>query len=157
MNKFIERMNESCGLLARRRDAITAPHGTGRSAQVVRQAFGGIDRMPGFVEDACQAILLVLEKGVAGQIYNVGAHNEMSNLNLTLAILRHFTKGDEMIRRVSDRLGHDLRYAVNFYKLKQLGFKPRWSFEQGLAATVEWYRNSSHWWQELKRDKYTVK
>ncbi len=110
-----------------------------------------------YVEDACRALLLVLEKGGEGEIYNVGAHHEMSNLDLTRTILRHFKKGETMIRYVTDRLGHDLRYAVNFNKLKQLGFKPLWSFEKGLAMTVKWYRENPDWWQPLKRDKYTVK
>ena len=110
-----------------------------------------------YVEDACRALLLVLEKGKAGEIYNVGAHHEMSNLDLTYAILRHFKKGKEMIRYVTDRLGHDLRYAVNFNKLKSLGFRPRWSFAKGLAATAKWYRENPEWWQSLKQDKYTVK
>ena len=110
-----------------------------------------------YVEDACRALLLILEKGKEGEIYNVGAHHEMSNLDLTCAILRHFKKGEQMIRHVTDRLGHDLRYAVNFNKLKRLGFRPRWSFEKGLAATVKWYRENPVWWQPLKQDKYTVK
>jgi dTDP-glucose 4,6-dehydratase len=110
-----------------------------------------------YVEDACRALLLVLEKGKAGEIYNAGAHHEMSNLELTRAILRHFGKGREMIRYVADRLGHDLRYAVNFSKLKKLGFRPRWSFAKGLAATAKWYRDNPEWWRSLKHDKYTVK
>lgn len=110
-----------------------------------------------YVEDACRALLLVLEKGNAGEIYNVGAHHEMSNLDLTRAILRHFKKGPEKIRYVTDRLGHDLRYAVNFNKLKRLGFRPHWSFEKGLEATATWYRENQDWWRPLKRDKYTVK
>jgi len=110
-----------------------------------------------YVEDACRALLLVLEKGKAGEIYNIGAHHEMSNLELTRAILRYFRKGREMIRYVKDRLGHDMRYAVNFSKLKKLGFRPRWSFAKGLAATARWYREHPEWWKPLKQDKYTVK
>lgn len=110
-----------------------------------------------YVEDACRALLLVLERGQPGEIYNVGAQHEMSNLDLTRAILRHFKKGKAMIRYVPDRLGHDLRYAVNFNKLKRLGFRPRWSFAQGLAATTKWYRENTEWWKPLKHDKYTVK
>lgn len=110
-----------------------------------------------YVEDACRAVLLVLEKGRAGEIYNVGAHHEMSNLELTRAILKHFNKDKEMIRYVQDRLGHDLRYALDFGKIKKLGFRPRWSFGKGLAATVRWYQENPEWWQALKKDKYTVK
>jgi len=110
-----------------------------------------------FVEDACRAVLLVLEKGKAGEVYNVGAHHEMSNLELTYAILKHFKKGRDMIRYVPDRLGHDLRYALNFNKIRKLGFSPRWDFKKGLAATVRWYQGNPEWWQPLKKDKYTVK
>lgn len=110
-----------------------------------------------FVEDACRAVLLVLEKGKPGEIYNVGAHQEMSNLELTHRILKHFKKGKEMIRRVADRPGHDLRYALNFNKLKKLGFKPAWKFPKGFAVTVRWYQNNPGWWQPLKKDKYTKK
>lgn len=110
-----------------------------------------------FVEDACRAVLLVLEKGKAGATYNVGAHQEMSNLELTQKILRHFKKGREMIRHVTDRLGHDFRYALNFKKIQKLGFKPAWNFEEGLLRTIQWYKKNPHWWQPLKKDKYTVK
>jgi len=110
-----------------------------------------------YVDDACRAVLLVLEKGRPGEIYNIGAHHEMNNLELTFAILRRFKKGKEMIRCVADRLGHDLRYAVNFNKLKKLGFRTRWSFAKGLAATARWYRDNPDWWKPLKQDKFTVK
>lgn len=110
-----------------------------------------------YVEDACRALLLVLEKGNAGETYNIGAHHEMNNLELTDAILRHLKKSKKMIRYVTDRLGHDLRYAVNFNKLKKLGFRPRWSFAKGLAATAEWYKANPGWWRPLKQDKFTVK
>ncbi len=110
-----------------------------------------------YVEDACRAVLLVLEKGRPGEIYNIGAHQEMNNLELTFSILREFEKGKEMIRCVADRLGHDLRYAVNFNKLKKLGFRTRWSFAKGLAATARWYRDNPDWWKPLKQDKFTVK
>jgi dTDP-glucose 4,6-dehydratase len=110
-----------------------------------------------YVEDACRALWTVLTKGKAGEIYNVGAHHELSNIELTRAILKCFQKGPEMIRYVADRLGHDLRYAVNFAKITKLGFKPRWSFSKGLAATARWYEENQGWWRRLKQDKYTVK
>ena len=62
-----------------------------------------------------------------------------------------------MIRRVADRPGHDFRYALNFNKLRKLGFKPRWSFEEGLRTTVGWYVANEWWWLPLKKDKFTVK
>lgn len=110
-----------------------------------------------FVEDACQAVQLVLEKGVPGEIYNVGSDHEMSNLELTRAILKRLGKDESMIRRVQDRPGHDFRYALNFNKIKKLGFKPLWGFEKGLQATIDWYRANPDWWEPLKKDKYTVK
>ncbi len=110
-----------------------------------------------YVEDACQAVYLVLTKGKSGETYNAGAHQEISNLELTNAILKHFGKGKEMIRYVADRLGHDLRYAVNINKLKKLGFKMKWNFKRGLAATTKWYQENRAWWEPLKHDKWTVK
>lgn len=110
-----------------------------------------------YVEDACQAVYLVLTKGKSGETYNAGAHQEISNLELTNAILKHFGKGKEMIRYVADRLGHDLRYAVNLNKLKKLGFKMKWNFKTGLAATAKWYQENRAWWEPLKHDKFTVK
>ncbi|HOE69010.1 MAG TPA: dTDP-glucose 4,6-dehydratase [Candidatus Omnitrophota bacterium] len=110
-----------------------------------------------FVEDACRAVLLVLEKGKPGEIYNVGSDHERSNLQLTRAILKELGRGEDMIRRVADRPGHDFRYALNFNKLRKLGFKPRWSFEEGLRTTVGWYVANEWWWLPLKKDKFTVK
>lgn len=110
-----------------------------------------------FVEDACRAVLLVFEKGEKGGIYNVGSDHELSNLELTRAILKQLGKNESMIRRVPDRPGHDFRYALNYSKIKKLGFKPLWSFTKGLEATVSWYRSNEALWRPLKRDKYTVK
>ncbi|OQA40989.1 MAG: dTDP-glucose 4,6-dehydratase [Candidatus Omnitrophica bacterium ADurb.Bin314] len=110
-----------------------------------------------FVEDACRAVLLVLEKGMPGETYNVGSDHEMSNLELTRAVLKKLGKDESMIRNVTDRPGHDFRYALDFKKMKKLGYRPQWSFEKGLAATVEWYRSHESWWQPLKKDKFTVK
>ena len=110
-----------------------------------------------FVEDACRAVLLVLEKGEKDGIYNVGSDHEMSNLELTRVILKHLGKTEAMVRRVQDRPGHDFRYALNFNKIKKLGFKPLWSFEKGLEATIAWYRANEGIWRPLKKDKFTVK
>lgn len=110
-----------------------------------------------FVEDACRAVLLVLEKGEKGQIYNVGSDHEMSNLELTRALLKRLGKDESMIRRVQDRPGHDIRYALNFNKIKKIGFKPLWNFDKGLETTIDWYRTNEWWWRPLKQDKFTVK
>ncbi len=110
-----------------------------------------------FVEDACRAVLLVLEKGKDGEIYNVGGGHELTNMELTRKILKHLKKKRTMIRLVPDRKGHDFRYALDCTKLKRLGFRPLWNFERGLKATIGWYQHHPRWWKPLKQDKYTVK
>lgn len=110
-----------------------------------------------FVEDNCAAIDLVFEKGLPGEIYNIGAGNEISNLELTKRILSEMGFGEEKINRVTDRLGHDFRYGIDIKKIQKLGFKPRWTFEKGLKDTIEWYRNYPEWWKPLKKDRFTLK
>lgn len=104
------------------------------------------------VVDHCEAILAVLEKGKAGETYNVGGNNERSNLELTRMILKACGKGEEMIQPVADRLGHDRRYAIDASKIKrELGWQPtRSAWPQALQATVEWYRANESWWRPLK-------
>ncbi len=96
-----------------------------------------------FVEDNCCAIDLVAHKGKIGEIYNICTNNHLSNINLTKKILRRMTKSQSMIQNVKDRLGHDFRYAVSNAKLSKLGFKPKYSFEQGLDLTIDWYTQKS--------------
>ncbi|MBI3313337.1 MAG: dTDP-glucose 4,6-dehydratase [Candidatus Omnitrophica bacterium] len=110
-----------------------------------------------YVEDACRAIELVFEHGAEGQIYNIGADNEMTNLELTAAILKQMKLSTDRIQQVADRPGHDFRYCVNSDKIKKLGFKPAFSFADGLQRTIEWYRENDSWWRPLKKDKFTVK
>lgn len=110
-----------------------------------------------YVEDNCAAIDLVFEKGKAGEIYNVGGGQEMSNRELTLKILKQLGMGEEWIQSVPDRPGHDFRYAIDSLKLGRLGFRPRHSFDEALAKTVAWYRAHPEWWQPLRRDKFTLK
>lgn len=107
------------------------------------------------VIDHCEAILSALEKGKAGEVYNVGGNNERSNLELTRMILKACGRGEEMIQPVPDRLGHDRRYAIDAAKIKrELGWQPtRSAWPQALAATVEWYRANQSWWRPLK-DKH---
>lgn len=92
------------------------------------------------VEDHCEAIDAVLMHGRAGEIYNVGAENERTNLEIVRAILGLCGRDESLIQHVEDRLGHDRRYAVDTSKLRRLGWRPRRKFEQGLAETVDWYR-----------------
>ncbi len=108
------------------------------------------------VEDHCEAILTVLEGGRAGEVYNVGGNNERSNLDLTHSILKIMGKGPEMIKPVADRLGHDLRYAIDSSKIrKELGWTPRRSaWPQALEQTVAWYTKNGEWWGRVKSGEY---
>ena len=110
-----------------------------------------------YVEDNCEAIDAIFERGEAGEIYNVGAGNEMTNRELTLKILNHFKLGEEWIELVQDRPGHDLRYGLNSSKVRKLGIRPRYSFDEALEKTIHWYKDHVEWWQPLRRDKFTLK
>ena len=103
-----------------------------------------------YVEDNCAGIDLVLEKGVPGQVYNIGGGNEVQNLTLTHRILELLGKGQDLIRYVADRPGHDRRYAIDCAKLKGLGWSPEVTFEAGLERTVAWYRDHPEWWRPIK-------
>jgi dTDP-glucose 4,6-dehydratase len=103
------------------------------------------------VDDHCRAVHLVLMRGGAGEIYNVGSGNELPNLALTERILTLCGADRSMIRHVTDRKGHDLRYALDDTKIReQLGWTPRTVFEDGLAATVAWYRDNPQWWRPVR-------
>lgn len=108
-----------------------------------------------YVLDNAAAQWLVLTQGTPGEVYNVGAGNEITNKELTYAILERFglTGGaaDEMIEFVTDRPGHDLRYSVDTAKIRDLGWTPAHSFDDALDATVEWYHANEGWWRPLKR------
>lgn len=102
-----------------------------------------------YVEDNCRAIDLVLHKGKIGEIYNIGANNEKTNMELTKIILDKMGKPTGLIEYVKDRLGHDRRYAVDCTKIKKLGFKTKYEFIIALKKTVEWYKNNKSWWISL--------
>lgn len=108
------------------------------------------------VEDTCCALLAILERGRAGETYNVGGHNEQSNLAMTHAILRIMGRGEEMIRHVTDRPGHDRRYATDTARIEaQLGWKPtRSAWPAALERTVRWYIDHPQWWQRLRAGEY---
>jgi dTDP-glucose 4,6-dehydratase len=103
-----------------------------------------------YVLDNARAQWLVLTEGVPGHIYNIGAGNELSNRELTYAILERFGVGEEMIEFVADRPGHDLRYSVDTTKIRALGWEPELSFEEALDRTIAWYREREDWWRPLK-------
>ena len=104
-----------------------------------------------FVEDNCRAIDLVLQKGVCGEIYNIGAGNELMNIDLTRRILALLGKDQSWITPVADRLGHDRRYSIATAKIRSLGFRPRRDFARALAYTIAWYRDNRSWWKPLKK------
>ena len=107
------------------------------------------------VDDHCRALELVLEKGIPGEFYNVGGEGERTNLEITKAILRILGKPDSMIQYVTDRPGHDRRYAIDFSKIqKEIGWKPVCSLEDGLRQTVRWYIEHEDWWRRIKNGTY---
>jgi dTDP-glucose 4,6-dehydratase len=103
-----------------------------------------------FVEDNCAAIDLVLRRGSIGEIYNIGAGNELPNRELTRRILEHLGRDESMIEPVEDRLGHDRRYSIDTTKVRALGWAPARDFDEALAETIDWYRANRWWWEPLK-------
>lgn len=107
------------------------------------------------VEDHCRGLLAVLERGVAGRVYNLGASAERANLDTVRHVLRLLQAPDDLIEFVQDRPGHDFRYAIDSTRARQeLGWAPRWGPEQALAATVGWYRDHRAWWEPLLGPEY---
>lgn len=103
-----------------------------------------------YVVDNCAAVQMVLECGVDGEIYNIGAGNELTNKELTHAILDRCGKDESSIEFVEDRLGHDRRYSIDTTKIRSLGWVPIRTFEDALDETVAWYNNNRAWWEPLK-------
>ncbi len=103
------------------------------------------------VDDHCRGIQLVLERGRAGETYHINGDAELTNLELTGALLECCVAGWDMVARVPDRKGHDRRYSLNDEVLRILGYAPRIPFRQGLAETVQWYRDNRAWWEPLKQ------
>ncbi len=104
------------------------------------------------VDDHCRGIHLVLTGGRPGEVYNIGGGTELTNKDLTGRLLEATGTDWDRVERVTDRLGHDLRYSVDITKISaELGYQPQVPFEQGLADTVEWYRSHRSWWEPLKQ------
>lgn len=106
------------------------------------------------VVDHCAAIDLVLHEGENGEVYNVGGHNELTNLEVVKTIIKTLSKSEHLIEFVTDRLGHDKRYAIDSKKLETLGWKPTYNFETGIAQTIEWYLDNKWWWEQIISGKY---
>ena len=102
------------------------------------------------VDDHCRGIALVLTDGGPGEFYNIAGGRELTNKELTALLLEACDAGWDRVDYVEDRLGHDRRYALDFGKLAALGYQPRVGFEDGLAETVQWYRDNRSWWEPLK-------
>ncbi|GAA5075287.1 dTDP-glucose 4,6-dehydratase [Streptomyces similanensis] len=103
------------------------------------------------VDDHCRAVALVLDRGAAGEVYHVGGGDERTNRDITERLLALCGADRSRVRRVTDRKGHDLRYALDDTKIRdELGYAPRVPFEQGLAATVAWYRDNPGWWKAVQ-------
>lgn len=107
-----------------------------------------------YVTDNCEGIDVVLHKGEAGQIYNIGGGNERTNLYITKKILEFLGKSEELIKWVTDRLGHDFRYSIDCSRVKALGWQPSHSFDEALGETVEWYVQNGWWWQKIKSGEF---
>lgn len=108
-----------------------------------------------YVEDHCAAIDLILHKGKLGEVYNVGGHNERTNLEVVKTILRELGKGEELIHYVTDRPGHDQRYAIDPAKIeKELGWRPETKFDQGIKQTIQWYLDHRKWWGHILSGEY---
>jgi dTDP-glucose 4,6-dehydratase len=110
------------------------------------------------VDDHCRGIALALTKGKAGEVYNIGGGTELTNVELTHKILEAMGVGKEFIQPVEDRKGHDLRYSVDITKINtQLGYSPQVNFEEGLAQTINWYKNNEAWWKKHKQQSPATK
>ena len=107
------------------------------------------------VTDHCIAIDLVLRKGRVGEVYNIGGHNERTNLEVVQTILRELHKPESLIQYVTDRAGHDLRYAIDPTKMEtELGWKPIYTFDTGIKQTIQWYLDNSAWWKNILSGTY---
>lgn len=108
-----------------------------------------------YVEDHCRAIDLILQKGRVGEVYNIGGHNERANIDVVKTILKELGKSEDLIEYVTDRKGHDRRYAIDPTKIHtELGWEPETKFEDGIKKTVKWYLEHRDWWMEIISGDY---
>lgn len=108
-----------------------------------------------YVEDHCSAIDLIIHKGRVGEVYNIGGHNEKTNLEVVKIILKELGKSEDLIKYVTDRPGHDMRYAIDPAKIhNELGWLPAVKFEDGIKKTIKWYLENIDWWQHIINGEY---
>ena len=108
-----------------------------------------------YVEDHCKAIDLIIRKGKVGEVYNIGGHNEMKNIDIVKLICRHLRKPESLISYVADRKGHDMRYAIDPSKIhRELGWLPETKFADGIKKTIDWYLDNEAWWSTIVSGEY---
>ena len=106
--------------------------------------------------DLYEAIDLILHKGEVGEVYNIGGHNERTNLEVVKTILKALNKPESLIKYVTDRPGHDMRYAIDPEKIeKKLGWKPKYNFDTGIQQTIQWYLDNEEWWKNILSGEYS--
>ncbi|MBD3166902.1 NAD-dependent epimerase/dehydratase family protein, partial [bacterium] len=108
-----------------------------------------------YVEDHCSALTVALEKGESGEVYNIGGHNEWANIDVVKLLLKHLDRPESLITHVTDRPGHDRRYAIDAGKTeRELGWTPTHRFEEALPRTIEWYLQNGEWMQRVRSGAY---
>ncbi len=108
-----------------------------------------------YVEDHCKAIDLIIHKGRVGEVYNIGGHNEMKNIDIVKLICKHLNKPESLITYVADRKGHDMRYAIDPTKIhNELGWLPETKFADGIQKTIAWYLDNKEWWETIISGEY---
>lgn len=108
-----------------------------------------------YVEDHCKAIDLIIHKGRVGEVYNIGGHNEMRNIDIVKLICKELGKPESLITHVTDRKGHDMRYAIDPTKIhSELGWLPETKFEDGIKKTIKWYLENKPWWENIISGEY---
>lgn len=108
-----------------------------------------------YVEDHCKAIDMILHGQCNGEVYNIGGHNEMKNIDIVKLICKHLGKSEDLITYVTDRKGHDLRYAIDPAKItRDLGWYPETKFEDGIQKTIQWYLDHKEWWMNIISGEY---
>ena len=108
-----------------------------------------------YVEDHCKAIDLILRNGTVGEVYNIGGHNEMKNIDIVKLICEYLGKPESLIEHVQDRKGHDMRYAIDPTKIhNELGWLPETMFKDGIRLTIQWYLDNKEWWENIVNGEY---